>query len=273
MASTSLPPRLVRPAPPSRIAVPVVPVFTLDYYTVRQQMLVMTAEKYDILDRSGTPVLFAERPAHALHNFAALFGSGAAAVAVGAGFVWLGDKLPDTGGFPALIYFVIGVTAVLATFLYGMARLGKKRHMTCYADASKTTKYFEVKQNETVSGLTATYAVQDEAGRPLAAISKNALTDVFRKKWIVRDPRSGRVILVAKEDSIVRALLRRLVSKLVLLHFVICQGESDVVLGEFNKEFKIRDVYNLDLAKDGLKVIDRRIAVAIGLLLDTGERR
>ena len=271
--STTAAGRPIRPAPPRRVAEAIPPALALDRYTVRQQLLTVTAQRYDILDDSGAPVLFAERPAHALRNAGAGLASGSAAVAVAAGFIWLGSVLPELGTLGVVIFFTLAFSATIVTFVYGMSRLGQKRHITCYFDATKAAKAFEVRQNETVAGLTSTFTVLDAAGRPLAAISKNMLTDAFRKKWLVKDPRSGRTLLVAKEDSILRALLRRLVSQLVLLHFVLCQGESDMVLGEFKKEFRIRDVYVLDLTRDRLKSIDRRVAVAIGILLDTGERR
>jgi hypothetical protein len=63
------------------------------------------------------------------------------------------------------------------------------------------------------------------------------------------------------------------VSQLVLLNFVLCRGETDEVLGEFNKKFSLRDRYVLDLTADKSRFLDRRIALAVGVLLDTGERR
>jgi hypothetical protein len=52
--------------------------------------------------------------------------------------------------------------------------------------------------------------------------------------------------------------------------FVRPDGE---VLGEFNRKFTVLDRYVLDLTGDEERVLDRRIAVAAGIMLDTGERR
>jgi hypothetical protein len=268
------PPRPPRPAMPSRPAqTPAHPALALDFYKLKQPFLAVTAERYEILDAAGTPVLFAERPSHALQNTGAALAGAVGAIAVAAAFVWIGDKLPDTGAFLTTLFFVVALAAIVSTFLYTVARLGKKRHVTCYADESKATKIFEIKQDETVSGLTQHFTVVDTGGRTLAVISKNALTDILRKKWVVRDPSRARVLMIAKEDSIIRAILRRFLSQLFLLHFILCQGESDVILGELKKEMTLRDVYNLDLSKDRLRSVDRRIALALAILLDTGERR
>jgi hypothetical protein len=45
------------------------------------------------------------------------------------------------------------------------------------------------------------------------------------------------------------------------------------VIGEFNRKFTILDRYVLDLTADPGRNLDRRIALALGVMLDTGERR
>jgi hypothetical protein len=44
-------------------------------------------------------------------------------------------------------------------------------------------------------------------------------------------------------------------------------------VGEFNRKFTILDRYVLDLSRDSARALDRRVAVAMGVMLDTGERR
>ena len=45
------------------------------------------------------------------------------------------------------------------------------------------------------------------------------------------------------------------------------------VIGEFNRKFTLLDRYVLDMSQDQGHVLDRRLTVALGVLLDTGERR
>jgi uncharacterized protein YxjI len=250
------------------------PAFGLDRYLFKQRVLTVS-EKYDIQDENGSPLLFVERPAHALRNIGALLAGVVAAFAVGTLVFWTADQLPRSlqNGIPAVVaIFTLGLGLPFVLLIVVVSALGKKRDIACYRDDSKKERLLEVRQDQKFSWFTPTFTVADAEGRILAHINKNLLVEVFRKKWIIRDP-SGTVILVAKEDSIVRALLRRLVSKLVLLNFILCRGESDEVIGEFNKNFSLRDRYVLDLTRDRARTLDRRIAVAVGVLLDTGERR
>ena len=45
------------------------------------------------------------------------------------------------------------------------------------------------------------------------------------------------------------------------------------MIGEFRRKMTILDRYALDLTADRARAFDRRIAVALGVMLDTGERR
>ena len=45
------------------------------------------------------------------------------------------------------------------------------------------------------------------------------------------------------------------------------------MIGEFNRKLTLLDRYVLDLTADRERVFDRRIALALGVMLDTGERR
>lgn len=48
---------------------------------------------------------------------------------------------------------------------------------------------------------------------------------------------------------------------------------TDRVIGEFNRKFTLFDKYVLDLSADRAHELDRRLGVALAILLDTGERR
>jgi hypothetical protein len=62
---------------------------------------------------------------------------------------------------------------------------------------------------------------------------------------------------------------------LLRTNFVIVDGSNPggLVLGEFNRKFTLFDRYVLDLSLDPTRSLDRRVAVALGVMLDTGERR
>jgi len=66
------------------------------------------------------------------------------------------------------------------------------------------------------------------------------------------------------------ALLRRLFGPffgILRTNFVIYSGKTErVMVGEFNRKFTLLDRYVLDMTADTNRLIDRRIAVAIGVM-------
>ena len=51
------------------------------------------------------------------------------------------------------------------------------------------------------------------------------------------------------------------------------QARGESVIGEFNRKLTVLDRYVLDMSADPQHTVDRRIALALGVMLDTGERR
>jgi hypothetical protein len=60
---------------------------------------------------------------------------------------------------------------------------------------------------------------------------------------------------------------------LLRTNFVLYDVDSERELGLFNRKFTIRDHYVLDFSKDRHDRLDPRVALAIGVMLDTGEGR
>jgi hypothetical protein len=56
-------------------------------------------------------------------------------------------------------------------------------------------------------------------------------------------------------------------------NFVFHRAGSDRVIGEFKRKLTLFDRYVLDLTADRERAFDRRVALALGVMLDTGERR
>ena len=109
----------------------------------------------------------------------------------------------------------------------------------------------------------------------IGTFRKNHLRGLFRKHWTCSDNK-GIALFVAHEDSIAQAMLRRLIGPLfglLRLNFIFCDVQNGSVLGEFNRSLTILDRYVLDMSRDGEKRIDRRLALAMGVMLDSGERR
>lgn len=248
-------------------------VFDRDVFLLRQQMLKIS-EKYDVADEQGNKIVYVERPAHLLRNVGALLAGLAAGGLTAVGCALLSDLFPRGSAVQSLLA-VLTIVGFLVVFLFVTVGLSVKRHVTFYRDQTKRQKLLDVLQDKKWQPIIKTYTVRDSSGRTLALLGKNYLYNFFRKRWYVKRP-DGTTLYVAKEDSIILSLLRRFVGPLFGLlrtNFILVRGDSDDVVGEFNRKLTILDRYVLDLRADTGRSLDRRIALALGVMLDTGERR
>jgi len=246
--------------------------FNRDIFLLRQKHLSIN-QKYQVSDEQGNAILFVERPTY---FFRTLFALGVAWIVM-MGVYLMGMALAAASvqqGSVGGLTLVVILAAPVSFVVVAMA-LSKKRHVTFYRDESRTQKMFDVLQDKKVQFPMRTYTVRDASGRALASFKKNYLYNIFRKRWEMRAP-NGSVMCVAKEDSIILSLLRRVIGPLwglLRTNFIITRGESDTVMGEFKRKFTILDRYVLDLTADRRRDLDRRLGLALGVMLDTGERR
>lgn len=249
------------------------PVFDRDIFLLRQQLL-RISEKYDVGDEKGNNIIYVERPAHFLQNLGAALAGIAAAIIVMVAFTAVADQTPPGSAARGILILLGAVLALVALIAVGVP-LSAKRHVTFYRDASKRDRLIEVLQDKKWQPITATYTVRDFRGKPLAGFAKNILYNLIRKRWYINGP-DGRVQFVAKEDSVILSLLRRFLGPLfgvLRTNFIILRPDSEDVIGEFKRKFTILDRYVLDMSADPQRLMDRRVALALGVMLDTGERR
>jgi uncharacterized protein YxjI len=249
------------------------PVFDRDVYLLRQQLL-RISEKYDVADEQGNNIIYIERPAHFLRNFGAILAAFAAAILVFVAFATIADQTPVGSAARGILLILGTVLAIVALGAVGIP-LSAKRHVTFYRDGSKRDRLIEVLQDKKFQPITATYTVRDLRGKPLARFAKNILWNLIRKRWYVYAP-DGRLLYIAKEDSVILSLLRRFLGPmfgLLRTNFIFLRPDSEEVIGEFKRKFTILDRYVLDMTGDPQRLMDRRVALALGVMLDTGERR
>lgn len=252
----------------------IAPAFRRDRFLFRQKHLAITAEKYEVWDDNGETILFVERPAYIFRQLVAIF----------VGMAILFGCLVLFGIFA--VHFrnnhpgneIVGVALMLFGLLASpaaMIMLMPKRHIHFYSNVAKIDKLLDVYQDRKIVLLNATYTLAISDGAVLAKLHKNYLTNIFRKRWYIYAP-DGSEIAIAREDSVVRSMLRRVLGPmfgLLRTNFVIHKPDLHTLLGEFNRNFTLLDRYVLDLTSDTAGYLDRRIAVALGVMLDTGERR
>jgi uncharacterized protein YxjI len=245
------------------------PAFDRDLFLLRERLLTITS-KYEVQGADGTPVLYVERPTYPFRTIGAYV---AGIVTASLSLVWLTAIVRtlrlDLGG--ALIVLA-GLAP--ATFLVVSMSLRPLRHVTVYRDESRREILLRVRQDQRWAVLTRTYTVMTAAGETLARLRKRYVHNLIRKRWYVEAP-DGHVVGLAIEESIVLSLLRRVLGSLFGLlrtNFVLIRTDG-TVLGEFNRKFTILDRYVLDLTADPARELDRRVALVLGIMLDTGEGR
>ncbi|MGH7671493.1 MAG: hypothetical protein ACREMC_01235 [Gemmatimonadales bacterium] len=249
------------------------PVFDRDVFLLRQQLL-RISEKYDVGDEKGNNIVYVERPAHLLRNLGAALAGIVAAGAVIVLFMTIAEQTPPQSAARGILAALAVLLSIVALLGVGIP-LSAKRHVTFYRDGSKRDRLIDVLQDKKFQPITMTYTVRDFRGKPLARLAKNWLYNLFRKRWYVYGP-DGRVLYLAKEDSVILSLLRRFLGPLFGLlrtNFIILRPDSEDVIGEFKRKFTILDRYVLDMSADPQRLMDRRVALALGVMLDTGERR
>lgn len=249
------------------------PVFDRDKFLLRQKAMAIK-EKYYVSDEHGNHIMFVERPA--LLGRQLLLMAALAATFFGGNFVVgivSGILESSLGGNLARVFPLIGFLAVLGLMVLVFVKLVPKRHVTFYRNDSKTEKLLEIRQLNKLEFPYARYTILDPYGDFIGSLRKNLLFDYIRRRWYVKDA-NGVEVCLAKEDSILFSFLRRTGIPIFLFlrtNFIFVRGAQ--VIGQFNRKLTLLDRYVLDVSADTQRVLDRRIAIALGVMLDTGERR
>lgn len=250
------------------------PAFDHDKFLLRQKRLSLH-EKYYVWDEAGQTVLFIERPMLWGQTIAAILAAAFTAVFTLVPAIILAVALQKSSPPVALILGILGVVIGLIAALAVGIRVSPKRHVRFYRDDSRRERLLDVLQDRKFWLLNATYSVVDPAGALLARLTKNYLYDIIRKRWVCQSA-DGSLLCIAREDSIILSMLRRLIGPmygLLRTNFIIQPSEDGPIIGEFNRKFTLFDRYVLDLSGDPQRLLDRRVAIALGVMLDTGERR
>ncbi|AMV39546.1 hypothetical protein VT85_19070 [Planctomyces sp. SH-PL62] len=255
------------------------PAFQRDRFLMRQKMMAISS-KYVVSDEGKRPILYIERPARLLRQVGAVVGAAFTFIFAAILFVLLAAALHEVTELPWVggVVGLIGLAIAVGLTIVAAVKLSPKRHIHFYADETKEELLLAVLQDRKFELFTTTFTVCRPDSKVLARIRKNQLSNIFRKKWTVADA-EGLPLFIAKEDSLILSLLRRFLGPLfgaLRTNFVFVTPTPDgneQIRGEFNRKFTLVDSYVLDMSRDRPPRIDRRIGIALGVLLDTGERR
>jgi hypothetical protein len=254
-------------------------VFDHDRFLLRQRVMTI-AQVYDVRDDAGGSLLYVKRPSYLLWGILGILAGFVVFLVVFLGGALVAAALPEglfadpaVKGLFALALLVAAILAAVATVVAIIPR----RHVYFHRDPKDRDTVLEIHQDRKLMPFRPRYTLVCPRQGPLATFSKNIFYSLFRRRWWCH-ALDGSPICTAYEDSIILSLLRRLMGPMLGLlrtNYVIVRGaDADGErLGEFNRKFTLLDRYVLDLSADPTRSLDRRVALALGVMLDTGDGR
>lgn len=134
-----------------------------------------------------------------------------------------------------------------------------------YSDESKANEVMAIRTPQ-ILDISATYDVFEmPSGEKVGSLKRKGLKSIIRDEWEIYDP-NGLLIGKIEEDSTLFALLRRFATNLIPQKYHFTANGQPV--GSFQQHFN-PFVYRatMDLSADTGKQLDRRLALAAGILL------
>jgi uncharacterized protein YxjI len=156
-------------------------------------------------------------------------------------------------------------------------RMAIKEDIRFFADEDESQELFRIKARSLFDIGGARYDVSDAGGGPIGTLEHAFRKSLFRSTWKVTDADGGEVV-TAQERSLPMAVARRIVDFVPYGDLVPIPYNFDLlmdgsVVGHMNRKFQLRDRYVLDLSGDHDRRLDRRLAIALAVGLDTLQNR
>jgi uncharacterized protein YxjI len=157
-------------------------------------------------------------------------------------------------------------------------RMAIKEDIRFYADEGESEELFRIKARSIFDVGSARYDVTDAAGGPIGVMEHVFSKSLFRTTWKLTDADGGDVAL-ARERSKPGAIGRRLIDfvpdigGLIPIPYNFDFVMDDRVIGHMNRKLQLRDRYVVDLSGDVEQRLDRRLAIALAIGLDTLQNR
>jgi uncharacterized protein YxjI len=153
-----------------------------------------------------------------------------------------------------------------------------KEEIRFFADEAETEELFQIKARSWLDTGGSKYDVVDAQDGNVGLLEHVFGKSLFRSTWRI-SATEGEEVATARERSQVLAIVRRLIDFVpdvgglipIPYNFDILAGEQ--VLGKMDRKFQLRDRYVLDLSGDPDKKLDRRLAIALAIGLDTLQNR
>jgi uncharacterized protein YxjI len=156
-------------------------------------------------------------------------------------------------------------------------KLKIKEEIRFFADEAETQELFQIKARTWLDTGGSKYDVIDAQAGNIGLLEHAFRQSLFRSTWRISTP-EGAEVATARERSQVLAIARRLIDFVPYGEWIPVPYNFDFVMdgrvvGTMNRKFQLRDRYILDLGGDHERRIDRRLAIALAIGLDTLQNR
>lgn len=144
-----------------------------------------------------------------------------------------------------------------------------KEDIRLYTDKNMDEELFRIKQ-ENILDFGGTFQVIDsKTDQTVGFLERKGFKSMMKDEWILMDQNRAEIGRV-KEDSVLKALLRRTFLSFLPYHYKINIGGRRV--GKFDEKFTfVRDIYHLKMTGDPNFKVDRRLLLSISICLDAIE--
>jgi uncharacterized protein YxjI len=157
-------------------------------------------------------------------------------------------------------------------------KLAIKERVNFFADEGETQELFHIQARTFLDTGGSKYDVVAGSGENVGLLEHLFKQSLMRTTWRISDA-AGTEVALAQERSLPMAIARRVVDFVpdygglipIPYNFDLLVGGR--VAGTMNRKFKLRDQYVLDLSGDPGKDLDRRLAIALAIGLDTLQNR
>jgi uncharacterized protein YxjI len=157
-------------------------------------------------------------------------------------------------------------------------KLAIKENIKFFADEGETQELFHIQARSWLDTGSSKYDVVDAQEGTIGLLEHLFKQSLMRTTWRISNA-AGEEVAVARERSLPMAILRRAIDFVpdygglipIPYNFDILAGEQ--AIGRMDRKFKLRDQYVLDLSGDTEKKLDRRLAIALAIGLDTLQNR
>ncbi|TGL86502.1 hypothetical protein EHQ68_14395 [Leptospira congkakensis] len=146
-----------------------------------------------------------------------------------------------------------------------------KEDITVYADETKTKELLKIKARSVID-FSATYDVVDvSSNEAIGSLRRKGFKSILKDSWEILDTKD-QVVGSIDEDSMFKAILRRFLTNLIPQSFFITLNKNQVgVLKQTFNPFVPQ--FNIDFSADNTNALDRRMGIAIVILLQIIEGR